>query len=442
MKKRRWVIGSVAGVAAAALIALLVIPAEIRRNQPPSVKTVPAIRGDVEQWYSATGRIRSGQVKTYMPSAGASFQKILVTAGDRVAAGQKLAELDLSSYEKLMKQTETACRTAENSFRQFQEAWEDYQSRLSSLEEDISRLQEELEQDGKEEAAALEETRELVRRLLEQINTGDGIQDTGRLEELLDAQRQNSGNAGDKQLQLLGLQLQKYVLEAQGSSYSSTALNQLQDSASSARSAYEESRRAYDEAAAGITAEFAGIVSEVGEASSLLGSSGITVKADTELYAEISLGKYDISRVKEGQEARIAVPGASFSGQVVSVSAIAQVSTSLTGASSSVVTAKIRIDAPKSPLLIDYDCDVDVLLGKDTGTVLAPVEAIRSDNGGDYCYRVVDGVVERAAVQLGYSSDAYTAVYDGIEEGDLLVNNPTADISAGVRVTPETGKAG
>lgn len=442
MNKKKWIIGSIAGVAVVGLIALLVIPAEIKKNQPPTVKTAQAVRGDVEQWYSATGKIRSNRVKTYSPGTGMSFQEVLVGVGDRVSEGQILARMDTTAYEKAVDQTETAYRTAEKGLKQLQNSLNEYQADLSSLDSQIAALKAEIERENQAGEEAAKQAQELARQLMKQMNRGGQSLDADQLAALLNAQSQSTANLGDKQIQLIGLQLQRYVREAQGASYSASSLDQMRETVDTAKAAYESAKSLYDEAKSGVTADFAGIVSEVGSGSSMLSSAGITVKSDSDLYAEIELGKYDIARVKAEQTAKITVPTAEFGGKVASVGAIAQVSSTLTGTSTSTVTAKIHIDNPSDALLIDYDCDVDILLGKDTDAVLVPVEAIRSDNGGSYCYLVEDGLVKRAAVELGYSSDTFTAVYAGVGEGDLVVNNPTADISDGARVTPETGKAG
>ncbi len=84
-----------------------------------------------------------------------------------------------------------------------------------------------------------------------------------------------------------------------------------------------------------------------------------------------------------------------------SVGAIAQTSTSLTGGTTSTVTARVRIDAPDGSLLIDYECDVDVRLGSASGVVLVPVESVRTDNTGSYCYVVENGALRRTAVKRG-----------------------------------------
>lgn len=203
-----------------------------------------------------------------------------------------------------------------------------------------------------------------------------------------------------------------------------------------AKSSYESAKENLDTLKKGLVADFAGIVSEVGTSSSLMSSAGITVKDDTAVYAEITLGKYDIARVQAGQKAKISVPSADFEGEVESVGAIAQTSTSLTGGTTSTVTARVRIDAPDGSLLIDYECDVDVRLGSASGVVLVPVESVRTDNTGSYCYVVENGALRRTAVKTGVSSESRIEVVSGLEEGAVLAANPSGDLTDGMAVRP------
>ncbi len=104
--------------------------------------------------------------------------------------------------------------------------------------------------------------------------------------------------------------------KARASQLSDAALKQLESSVEMAKSTYESAKEnlGHPEKRAGCRLcrdRFGGR----GTSSSLMSSAGITVKDDTAVYAEITLGKYDIARVQAGQKAKISVPSADFEGK-------------------------------------------------------------------------------------------------------------------------------
>lgn len=428
-------IASLSVVVVLGIAAALLLPGQMKKSRPPEVKTATAVRGDVEQWLSSTGTIRSGNVKTYAPAAGVALKEVFVEVGDRVAAGQKLATLDTSTVESAVKQAKSAYESAVQSLEQMKKAKAEADGQLASLEAEIQALENEIASLQNTSDAANKEMQALYEQLIAQLQQGE----SGSYEELsalLKDQSQTSGSLTAKQVELIGKQLQKSLLENQSSQLSDATLGQLESSVELAKSTYETAKDNLDTLEKGLVADFAGIVSEVGTSASLMSSAGITVKDDTSVYAEITLGKYDIARVKAGQKAKISVPSADFEGEVESVGAIAQTSTSLTGGTTSTVTARVRIDAPDSSLLIDYECDVDIRLGTASGAVLAPVESIRTDNTGSYCYVVEDGTLRRTAVETGISSESQIEVVSGLEEGAVLAANPSGDLADGMAVRP------
>ncbi len=428
-------IASLSVVVVLGIAAALLLPGQMKKSRPPEVKTATAVRGDVEQWLSSTGTIRSGNVKTYAPAAGVALKEVFVEVGDRVAAGQKLATLDTSTVESAVKQAKSAYESASQSLEQMKKAKAEADGQLASLEAEIQALENEIASLQNTSDAANKEMQALYEQLLAQLQQGE----SGSYEELsalLKDQSQTSGSLTAKQVELIGKQLQKSLLESQSSQLSDATLGQLESSVELAKSSYEMAKENLDTLEKGLVADFAGIVSEVGTSASLMSSAGITVKDDTAVYAEITLGKYDIARVKAGQKAKISVPSADFEGEVESVGAIAQTSTSLTGGTTSTVTARVWIDAPDSSLLIDYECDVDIRLGTASGAVLAPVESIRTDNTGSYCYVVENGTLRRTAVETGISSESQIEVVSGLEEGAVLAANPSGDLADGMAVRP------
>jgi multidrug efflux pump subunit AcrA (membrane-fusion protein) len=61
--------------------------------------------------------------------------------------------------------------------------------------------------------------------------------------------------------------------------------------------------------------------------------------------------------------------------------------------------------------------------------LLGPNRAVRTDDGERIVYLLVNGQLERVPIQLGASSDLYSAVAAGdLEPGDEVVLNPPVEM--------------
>lgn len=440
-RKKKIVLGVVAGALVLILTAGALLVSHIRASRPPEVATVNAVIGEVEQWLTLTGTVRSGEEKTYVGPTGVSIKEVFVKTGDLVKKGQLLATLDGSLYESTIEQAKNAYESAKSAYEQTLETKAEYASQRATLEREIAVLERETEKTEQENSADREKLEKLYEELRDKVESEENTEEALRaamelLEQMINEQTEETGSV--PQMELLTKQMQLYTLQLQETQVSDTVLENLKSAMDNAESTYSTVRQFADEIDAGLVAEFDGVVASVSTTASLLSSAGIVVKSQTGLYAEVSLGKYDIERVKEGQTARIEAIGGDFSGEVTHVSRVAESTISLTGTSSSNVYAQVRIDEGEdgSPL-IDYECNVDILIAADEGTVVVPVESVRTDNAGSYCYKVSDGVVSRVAVTTGASSESLIAIYSGLAAGDELVYNPSGEIVDGQTITPK-----
>jgi len=81
------------------------------------VKVEPVVRQRIAEKLTYTGAIEAGQKITITPEVGGRVAKIYVEEGQRVAAGQLLAEMDTESLSLQVKQAEAALSVAEANFQ-------------------------------------------------------------------------------------------------------------------------------------------------------------------------------------------------------------------------------------------------------------------------------------------------------------------------------------
>ena len=190
----------------------------------------------------------------------------------------------------------------------------------------------------------------------------------------------------------------------------------------------------------GIKAEFSGVVTSVSAVSGGPAAKGgelFTVASNEDVVVEMSITKYDLEKMAEGQTAVVTLAGHEYSGTVTSLSRIAEANAQGTP----VVTAQIKIDNPDENIYLGLEATVSVNGQEAADVLVVPTECINSGQDGSFCYVVQeDGTLVRKNVETGLSADDYTEIKSGLEFGDRVVSGGiTAGIQEGTRVTPVEG---
>ena len=190
----------------------------------------------------------------------------------------------------------------------------------------------------------------------------------------------------------------------------------------------------------GIKAEFSGVVTSVSAVPGGPAAKGgelFTVASNEDVVVEMSITKYDLEKMAEGQTAVITLAGHEYTGTVTGLSRIAEANAQGTP----VVTAQIKIDNPDENIYLGLEATVSVNGQEVTDVLVVPTECVNSGQDGSFCYVVQeDGTLVRKTVETGLASDDYTEIKSGLEFGDKVVSGGiTAGIQEGIRVTAVEG---
>lgn len=197
----------------------------------------------------------------------------------------------------------------------------------------------------------------------------------------------------------------------------------------------EDARRALLDTV--VTAPFDGTISALSVA------QGQTVPANTELMSIVDLKRMEVDAgvptsriplVEVGQTVELSVegfPGRTFAARVARISP-----TAVPGSRSIRVFLSISND---DQLLKGGMFTTGILRVDQKADIIAmPGPAIRHDGQGPFVLKVEDGALSRQAVTLGTSwTDRNLVEVTGVNEGDLVVTAPLADLVANTRVTVE-----
>lgn len=249
------------------------------------------------------------------------------------------------------------------------------------------------------------------------------------------------------ELRLTALYAQREIYSLESSDDTVYAKKQVMDTAKSALDAVTD---ASDELEAGWTAAFDGTITDCniypGEQTSML-SSGITLENLDSMVVTLSLGEYDVHKVKVGMSATITSAYGTYTGEVLSKaptatggsdssildslgSSVAGISglSSLTSTGAG-VEVLVSVNNPDDNIIAGFDADVEIEVGDYKNIVTVPIESIVLEKTGTYVYlyNAEDETVTKTLIETGAVSDSAYQVTNGLQVGDQIVSTPSSD---------------
>jgi HlyD family secretion protein len=385
--KKRYIIITV--IVLIIIGAIVIVPTMIRKRAVLTVKTQAVQKGDVQSWFSATGIVASNNIKQYYGTSQAKVTAVNVKAGDKVQKGQVLATFDISDLQTALKQTQLQLSTAQLQYDDTQNTKNKITSQINDLNTQITALH-------------------------------------------------NSTNLQDKAT-LQTLQTQKSTLQSQ--LMSDDKMHQLDNSVQLAELSVSSAQKKLSDAKTGIVADIDGIVTSVNlivGATIPMSQPSIVVQDNKSLKVIISLGKYDIEKVKINQSAKITSGNTTFDGQVSFISPAATTVITASGQTTA-LNCEITIKNPTDALKLNFEADVDILTGDVKDILEVPVECVKTDKDGtNYVFVLNNRKVKRVNCTLGVSSDTNCQIISGLSVGQKVILNPSENVMDGVRAVEAT----
>ena len=186
-----------------------------------------------------------------------------------------------------------------------------------------------------------------------------------------------------------------------------------------------------------IVAENAGVVTDLNAIEGSIGNgmqAVVVVQDLVNLKATASLGKYDATKVKIGQEVTIKSGNNTYKGSILFIEPAAKKTVGVTG-SETTLGIEISITDSAPALKIDFDVDVDILVEKVADAIKIPSEALKVEKGGkNFIYVVEETIVHERNVSVGTQSDTEVQVTKGVKTGEKVILNPSTSIKEGTKV--------
>ncbi len=189
-------------------------------------------------------------------------------------------------------------------------------------------------------------------------------------------------------------------------------------------------------AASGITVEYDGIVTESFVENGSVAQKGsplFTVESINDIKVDVGISKYDIGKIAIGQKADITIAGNTYAGTVSEIKRLAVANNS----DKAKVSVSVRFDSPDEKVYIGLEADVLIHTSEKEGVLTIPSEAYYSDDDGDYCYLIRNGVVEKQYITIGSEDENSVEVTQGLGNGDTVITDAITDEMIGQKAESE-----
>lgn len=364
------------------------------KNKMIKVKTAVVQRGDINSYVSTTAIVEASEVKNYY-GLQAKVLELNYKVGDKVKTGDILAVFDVQDLSTTLSQAQLQYNNAVLSRNDLYNQNTTLKNKIAAINKSITDYE-------------------------------------GQIVEL---QLSNSQNAA---AQIEAIQSAITTLKAQRdaiTTISNEKLKQADNAVSLAKLSLNDAKSKASVYKNNIVADMDGIVTSVNIEVGAMGSvaqPAIVVQNLSSLKLHATLGKFDADKVKAGEEVKITNEGTVYGGKVTAVDPVATKGT----LASSEPTIGVDIDVidAKTNLKINFDADIDILVGQASSVIQVPAEALRTEKGNvNYVY-VLDSknIVHQKKVTLGIQSDNYIQITSGVSIDDTIILNPSSSIADGV----------
>ena len=95
----------------------------------------------------------------------------------------------------------------------------------------------------------------------------------------------------------------------------------------------------------------------------------------------------------------------------------------------------VHIDDPDERAILGLEADVTIFTDEKMGVLVIPYAGFYSDDDGDYCYVIEDGVIAKKYVTAGIKTADDVEITEGLSEGDMVIIDSVTDSQIGEKAT-------
>jgi len=342
------------------------------------------------------------EIRVISPS---KVTKVLVKVGDTVNVGQTLVQMDTTLADAQVAQAQASVNTAQSNVS----------AALANLE-------------------AIKNTQKIGIASTGSTSMLQGIPQGNTIDIPMNGQAGPLGN----------------VTEGSGSGQAAAAMKQAEASVSQAQAMLKQAQEGLKIAKVqrdqnNYTSSLKGTVLEVNAQEGNMASVQVplVVIADlSSLRIEAQLNEVDAGKVQVGQKVNIsskAVGEVAISGTVAEIAPQAVSKVSVQGNSPPSVAIGVNLDTVPKTLKPGFTVSLKILTASKEGVLAIPQEALFQESGKNYVFRVVNLKLEKTEISIGIVNETLQEIISGLQAGDLVVLNPTSQLTSGMSVQVDMG---
>ena len=149
-----------------------------------------------------------------------------------------------------------------------------------------------------------------------------------------------------------------------------------------------------------------------------------------QMEVQAVLNETVVDRVRKDMMVRVHVeglPDVPIDGHVVAIAPVPFVKREFGGVSDvRSYLGRVRLHSAPEGLLPGMSAEVEIQTGREAEALVVPVESVLAEDGRDYCILDQHGALARREVTLGRGTTQLVEVRDGLEEGDVVIRDPSA----------------
>lgn len=142
------------------------------------------------------------------------------------------------------------------------------------------------------------------------------------------------------------------------------------------------------------------------------------------MQVKVGVHESKVGRLRVGMKAKIQLQEKAMEGEISSIAEVTRPAGWWTGNMVKYDT-EIRLD-PRPGLKPGMSAVVEIIMAEYTDVLKIPVAAVIESPEGFLCWVVTDEGFNKRVIELGDTNDEFTVVTAGLDEGDVVVLNPSA----------------
>lgn len=457
MKHKKIIIGT--SVVLAASIGLV----SVSVSAGTAIKSAAVTTGQLSCELELNGKVETLNEKMYYSNIDARISSVPVKEGDLVHAGDILVEYDADELttEQMLAQYDSAAGQGEL------DDLNQYSGRMAGLYSEAKNTLPELNEQINATEAVIIQKREALDARMSTLGAKGAqlsadlaccVWEEGDDPEQVEKSRQNlekeiAKNKYDQQYDPEILKLQdelkfldylmtiytqkKTVMESQKAQTEMNLKTQGSKDRLEAKKAAEDlvnenKIKDIEEASSGIRAEFDAVVTKLSVEEGSRATKGqelVEIRSISDSAVVCYVNKYDIISIKEGQSASAHIRDKDYECVVSRI----EKKTSDEGTSSG-VRVELKITEPDEDIILGIEAKAKVRTATLAYAMLAPTDAICTDEEGDYVFVIEGNKARKRRVITGVSNDEMTEIQSGLKEGEIVGWDEEEELTDGQKV--------